>query len=254
MDVVQLMSSWIDHLKIGDFVLYLLWRLMHILVSFWYIVLDLDKTLESCLTSLGFINHYCPVDVGKIPNLAIVVEPENYLELMSVIDLIPWLKIIGVKKVCLFDSEGLMKKFKGPIMVYETIINFMSSEEADEKDCLQNGIRFECLSSSDNKEAMVKAANVLFQKFLDSSNLGDDKGENIFTEAHLTEALRDIGESGHEPDLLLVYGPMRCHYGFPAWRLRYTEIIHMGPLKDKSFDSLKTAIHKFTKVRQNYGT
>lgn len=57
----------------------------------------------------------------------------------------------------------------------------------------QNHIRLEFLSSSDNKEAVVEAANLLFEKYLDSCNLGDDKGENIFTEAHLTEALTDIG-------------------------------------------------------------
>ncbi|KAL5138250.1 hypothetical protein HKD37_10G028470 [Glycine soja] len=32
-------------------------------------------------------------------------------------------------------------------------------------------------------------------------------------------------EKGHELDLLLVYGPVRSHLGFPAWRLRYTEIM-----------------------------
>ncbi|XP_035839864.1 uncharacterized protein LOC110913174 [Helianthus annuus] len=28
-----------------------------------------------------------------------------------------------------------------------------------------------------------------------------------------------------DPDLLLIYGwPVRCHLGFPAWRIRYTEM------------------------------
>ena len=35
------------------------------------------------------------------------------------------------------------------------------------------------------------------------------------------------GESVHVPDLLLVYGPVRSHLGFPAWRLRYTEIVYV---------------------------
>ncbi|MCH87335.1 nogo-B receptor-like, partial [Trifolium medium] len=30
---------------------------------------------------------------------------------------------------------------------------------------------------------------------------------------------------GPEPDLLLVYGPVRSHLGFPPWRIRYTEIV-----------------------------
>lgn len=33
------------------------------------------------------------------------------------------------------------------------------------------------------------------------------------------------GCGGPDPDLLLVYGPARCHLGFPPWRIRYTEIV-----------------------------
>ncbi|GKV19727.1 hypothetical protein SLEP1_g29951 [Rubroshorea leprosula] len=69
----------------------------------------------------------------------------------------------------------------------------------------------------------------------------------------MTEALKAVGCIGLEPDLLLVYGPVRCHLGFPPWRLRYTEIIHMGPLKFMRYGSLRKAIYKFTMVRQNYG-
>jgi ditrans,polycis-polyprenyl diphosphate synthase len=61
------------------------------------------------------------------------------------------------------------------------------------------------------------------------------------------------GENVHVPDLLLVYGPIRSHLGFPAWRLRYTEIVHMGTLKYMRYGSLLKAIHKFTGVHQNYG-
>jgi ditrans,polycis-polyprenyl diphosphate synthase len=43
----------------------------------------------------------------------------------------------------------------------------------------------------------------------------------------MSGALKAIGCGGPEPDLLLVYGPARCHLGFPAWRLRYTEIMYV---------------------------
>ncbi|GKV26579.1 hypothetical protein SLEP1_g35855 [Rubroshorea leprosula] len=69
----------------------------------------------------------------------------------------------------------------------------------------------------------------------------------------MTDALKAVGCIGLEPDLLLVYGPARCHLGFPAWRIRYTEIVHMGPLESMRYGSLKKAIHKFTMVHQNYG-
>lgn len=99
----------------------------------------------------------------------------------------------------------------------------------------------------------MKAANILLQRYLKSSHPENDKGENFFTESHLNEALRVVGlcrfshnefksllnlspriwwsktmagENIHAPDLLLVYGPIRSHLGFPAWRLRYTEIVY----------------------------
>ncbi|KAL2928533.1 Dehydrodolichyl diphosphate synthase complex subunit Nus1 [Bienertia sinuspersici] len=78
----------------------------------------------------------------------------------------------------------------------------------------------EFISSSDAKEGVVKAANMLFLKYKD---LNEDKPK--FTESLVDEALQLVGCSGPEPDLLLIYGPARCHLGFPAWRLSYTEIV-----------------------------
>ncbi|XP_056689550.1 uncharacterized protein [Spinacia oleracea] len=91
-------------------------------------------------------------------------------------------------------------------------------------------------------------ANLLFLKYKD----GGDKPK--FTEPLLDEALGLVGCSGPDPDLLLNYGPARCHLGFPAWRMRYTEIVHMGYLKSKKYGSLIKAIYRFTTIRQNYGT
>ncbi|CAA2997062.1 dehydrodolichyl diphosphate syntase complex subunit NUS1 isoform X1 [Olea europaea subsp. europaea] len=71
-------------------------------------------------------------------------------------------------------------------------------------------------------------------------------------ESDMPEALTSIGCGGTEPDLMLIYGPARCHLGFPAWRMSYTEIVHMGSLKSMSFGSLVKAIHGFTMARQNY--
>lgn len=113
----------------------------------------------------------------------------------------------------------------------------------------------EFASYSDEKEAVAKSANLLFVKYY----LGRDQKVPIFIESHITEALKTVGwfvsicsfhidflsftnfwvltstentkcfpfsgSGGPDPDLLLVYGPARCHLGFPAWRIRYTEIV-----------------------------
>lgn len=51
----------------------------------------------------------------------------------------------------------------------------------------------EFASFSDGKEAVVKAADLLFEKYRDLADLDDDQREKIFTEAQLGDALKSIG-------------------------------------------------------------
>lgn len=57
----------------------------------------------------------------------------------------------------------------------------------------KKNMNLELASPSDGKEAVAKAANLLFTKHLELKNTTEDQGENIFTEANMTEALRTIG-------------------------------------------------------------
>lgn len=103
------------------------------------------------------------------------------------------------------------------------------------------------ISFPDGKHAVAKAANVLLKKHY----LSDNTEKLELTESDMTDALGAIGmfffpnyfpyfssgstiistffvKSGYgapDPDLMLIYGPARCHLGFPAWRMRYTEIV-----------------------------
>ncbi|RZC29403.1 hypothetical protein D0Y65_001118 [Glycine soja] len=65
---------------------------------------------------------------------------------------------------------------------------------------------------------------LIFVENLKQHKLGGELDLQILLEPQLNEALQIVGK-GPEPDLLLVYGPVRSHLGFPAWRLRYTEIM-----------------------------
>ncbi|KAL0797686.1 hypothetical protein Bca101_052860 [Brassica carinata] len=251
-DLTPLLSFWIG--QIGDLGLDLLWRFIHIVVSLCHIVSGITEAIQSYAISLGLIQKYTSIDIEKLRCLAVVVDIEVARDVSKVVELLQWLTTIGVKQVGLFDSQGLLKKSKD--MILEMVPGSMLLQETGEKDISpdRKGVAIEFISSSDNKEAVVKAANILLQRHLKSSHPeNDDEGENVFTETHLNEALRVVGENVHVPDLMLVYGPVRSHLGFPAWRLRYTEIVHMGSLKYMRYGSLLKAIHKFTGVRQNYG-
>ncbi|KAF8048333.1 hypothetical protein N665_2557s0003 [Sinapis alba] len=250
-DLMPLLSFWIG--QIGDLGCDLLWRFIHIVVSLCHIVSGIFEAIQTYAISLGLIQKYSSIDIEKLRCLAVVVDIEVARDVSKVIELLQWLTTIGVKQVGLFDSQGLLKKSKD--MILEMVPGSMLLHETGEKDNSpdRKGIAIEFISSSDNKEAVVKAANILLEKYLKSSHPENGEGDNVFTESHLNEALRVVGKNVHVPDLMLVYGPVRSHLGFPAWRLRYTEIVHMGSLKNMRYGSLLKAIHKFTGVRQNYG-
>lgn len=68
-------------------------------------------------------------------------------------------------------------------------------QEADKSNPLVNHkhITLEFASFSDGKEAVVKAANLLFMKYMKLGDSGKIQEDKIFTEAHMDEALRAVG-------------------------------------------------------------
>ncbi|KAK6241242.1 hypothetical protein SCA6_006631 [Theobroma cacao] len=247
----RILYCWIA--QIGNLLLRSLWRLIHVIINLCYLTLGIAKAFESYLISWGILRRYKSLQVAKLRYLAIVVESKDACQTSKIIELLQWLADVGVKHVCLYDMEGVLKKSKDFIL--EELDGAILFGEAYENNEIpdQAHMTLEFASFSDGKEAVAKAANVLFMKYLKSGATDQNQEEAIFTESQMAEALKTVGSGGPEPDLLLVYGPARCHLGFPAWRMRYTEIIHMGPLKSMKYGSLIKAIYKFTMVRQNYG-
>ncbi|GMP38018.1 hypothetical protein CsSME_00009445 [Camellia sinensis var. sinensis] len=202
--------------QIGNFVLLLLWHILHFMIRIWYFARDSEEAHQ----------------------------PSKVAELLL------WLASLGVKNVYLYDIEGVLKKSKEAIL--ERLVVAILSDKVTLRNypLLDRKPNLEFVSYSDGKEAVAKAASLLFQKHY----LGrEEKEPPIFTESHVSEALSAVGSGGPDLDLLLVYGPARCHLGFPPWQIRYTEIIHMGPLKSMKYGSLIKAMRKFSMVRQNYG-
>ncbi|KAL5561435.1 hypothetical protein UlMin_031182 [Ulmus minor] len=250
--IIELRRAYYFIGLIGNLGLQLLWHILHLIINIFYLMVGIACVIESSLISSGLLKKYKAFNPGKLRYLAIVIESEDAREISRVIKLLQWLEAIGVKHVCFYDAEGVVKKSKDA--VFEKLNSVTLFEEiGNDKLADQNHMTLEFASFPDGKEAVTKAANFLFEKYIKLTKLDGDQWEKIFTEGHMTEALKAIGCTGPEPDLLLVYGPVRCHLGFPAWRIRYTEIVHMGPLKAMRYGSLVKAIYQFTTVRQNYG-
>ncbi|RDY10637.1 Dehydrodolichyl diphosphate synthase complex subunit NUS1 [Mucuna pruriens] len=145
---------------------------------------------------------------------------------------------------------GVLKKSKETI--FQKLMNAKSIEEVSEvvTHHAPDHMTLEFLSYADGKEVVAKAANLILWEKMKPHNLAGEQDVQIVLESHLNEALQIVGSKGPEPDLLLVYGPVRSHLGFPAWRIHYTEIIHMGSLNFVTYGSLMKAIYDFTKVRK----
>ncbi|RYR45108.1 hypothetical protein Ahy_A07g030974 isoform B [Arachis hypogaea] len=213
-------------LTMGNVGLQLLWYFLHILLSIWHSILAIRCFIESCFITCGVLEKYKSLNIAKLRYLAIVIESEDAHQTSKVVKLLQWLDSIGVKNVCLYDMNGVLKKSKEAI--FGKLKNAKPIEEVNEAVTLHvpEHMTLEFVSYADGKEAMVKAANFIFVENLKRQNFGGEIDGQVISEPLLNEALKVVGCKGPEPDLLLVYGPVRSHLGFPAWRIRYTEITY----------------------------
>jgi len=256
--VFKLMSlpSMIIKLTLG-----LLWCIIHLAISFLSLCSNLIFNLECCLISSGLLWKYRNLQLARLKYLAVVVDSSEAKNTVQINRLLSWLKTLGVKYVCLYDIDGVLKKLFEPGMNGsrdDNPVDYLDvSANIKALDCCHKQMTIECISGSDGKEGIAKAANLLCSTFsYTPDNVKSEenvKSESVFTETDMASALKSVGCAGPEPDLLLMYGPARCHLGFPAWRLRYTEIMHMGPLKSMKYGAVVKALYNFSKKHQNYG-
>ncbi|KAI3774771.1 hypothetical protein L1987_49333 [Smallanthus sonchifolius] len=235
--------------KSGNIVLFF-WHVIHLIISALYIVREILRAIESYLITNGYVKTHTNLNLDRVKYLGIVLDSDEARNTSQVVELLEWLSAIGVKKVCLYDREGVLKKSKEVFMERFGYAKIPNEKLVSNPLLSKKRMDFEFVSISDGKELVAKAANLLFKKYY----VDADSEKPFFTETHLTDALKTLGAVEPDPDLLLIYGPVRCNLGFSAWRLRYTEMVHMGPLMYKKYGLILKAIHRFTKVKQNYGS
>ncbi|KAG2649231.1 hypothetical protein PVAP13_1NG094100 [Panicum virgatum] len=240
-----------------------LWCLIHMAISLFDLWSCLSKKLECYLISSELLSKYQILHLERLKCLGVVVDSREAKNVMEIKQLLHWFSTVGIKYVVLYDIEGVIKEsIEHGIEASrdESTSNFSDvCANTKSSHCSHGGMVIECLSGSDAKEGIAKAANLLYSASCKGCNnyapytRGCDKMFTVFTEADMASALRTVGSGGPELDLLLVYGPVRCHLGFPSWRLRYTEIMHMGPLKSMKYSSIVKVLCQFAQKHQNYG-
>ncbi|XP_022986599.1 dehydrodolichyl diphosphate synthase complex subunit nus1-like isoform X1 [Cucurbita maxima] len=206
------MTVKVELQKIGILGLQLMWHFLHLILSSFYFVVGIATTLESYLISCGLLRKYNRLSIEIVKYLAIVVDSDEAYNTLKIIELLQWLASLGIRSICLYDVEGVLKQSKEIIL-----------KKVNNASVFQD-ITLEFISISDGKEAVAKAANFLLENKFRKTNMSEDHRRR-FSESQMTEALKAVGCGGPDPDLMLVYGPIRCHLGFPAWRIPYTEIL-----------------------------
>lgn len=254
MDRLLVPLKRVDSFIMLRFMLGFFWYMLHLLVSIVHFGSHLFHVLVYYVISSGLLQKYRNLRLDKLRYLAIVVDSEDAKNIVQVEQLLHWLSAIGVKYLTLYDMEGVLKKYFGN--GWSSF--YKSCPDADKKPMTslinQGNMTIELLSFSDGKEGVAKATSFLYSNYLKGDGACCNKIEPTFTESDVAAALKAVGYGGPDPDLLLVYGTARCHLGFPAWRMRYTEIVHMGPLKSMRYGAIVKAIYDFSKKHQNYGT
>ncbi|XP_035838676.1 uncharacterized protein LOC110907218 [Helianthus annuus] len=192
----------------SNIALFLLWHIIHLIINVLYIVREIFRTIESYLITNRYVKTYTNLNLDRVKYLGIVIDSDEARNTSQVVELLEWLSAIGLKKICLYDREGVLKKSKADFM--ERFGPLLGKKWMD----------FEFVSISDGKEAVAKAANVLFKKYYVDE---EDSEKPFFTETHLTEALKTLGAVEADPDLLLIYGPVSC---LPPWFSSMVNSLH----------------------------
>ncbi|XP_064989545.1 uncharacterized protein LOC135627390 isoform X1 [Musa acuminata AAA Group] len=218
---------------------------------------SVNDLLFCYIISMGLLLKHQNLQLDKLNSLAVVVDSEEAKNTTKIKQLLCWLSSIGIKYVILYDMQGVLKQTIGTDLESLTNTSMTTCSVVDAKMATSlfhfDKMAIEIISLSDGKEGVAKAASFLYSEHMKDDSEICYRSEPDFTESDVANALKATGSAGAEPDLLLVYGPARCHLGFPAWRLRYTEIVHMGRLRSMKFAAIVKTMHDFSKKHQNYG-
>uniref|UniRef100_A0A9R1V2W0 ditrans,polycis-polyprenyl diphosphate synthase [(2E,6E)-farnesyldiphosphate specific] n=1 Tax=Lactuca sativa TaxID=4236 RepID=A0A9R1V2W0_LACSA len=93
-------------------ILLLLWHILYLVLKVIYCVWEKMRAIESYLIANGIVKTYEDLNVDRVKYLGIVVDSDEARETSKVIKLLEWLSDIGVKKVFLYDREGVLKMSK----------------------------------------------------------------------------------------------------------------------------------------------
>ncbi|KAL2649583.1 hypothetical protein R1flu_017711 [Riccia fluitans] len=270
---------------------WLLWRTLHLLFTVSVLIGCAFARAKTILSGAIFkfeASGECQAAVGKeleekTKGVVVAVVFENLQEPSwedKVSQLVTWLSALNVRHLTLFDPAGVLKRsqpetlkflkraednqldlgaVKSPNFHMQPPPNLsglrrLKGECMDGEQLRRNEMKLELLSLQDGKESLVRAAKTVCKNAYMMHYAKHHQAKlPILTEQDVNDSLLVNGSEGPDPDLLLLFGKTRSLHGFPPWRLRLTEIVHMGPLRDLSAGSFESALKEFSQKTHRYG-
>ncbi|KAH9306005.1 hypothetical protein KI387_010409, partial [Taxus chinensis] len=220
---------------ISSYMAGLCWHILHFIVTIVVFVSFVINKLWYLMFSKVTMEKYRALR-GKKPQIVgmVIESQEAEAQASKICDLLLWLSEVGVKHVSLYDMEGVLKQHRR--VLEKTLdnlnkgIQFINTWEEHRKHSSNSPslehttMTVELLSFCDGKEGIAKAARYLCSDTLQKIDFNGQRANLKLTEADIDRGLEATGCAGPEPDLLFVFGFTRCLLGFPAWRLRLSEI------------------------------
>lgn len=228
----------------------------------------------------------------KIPrHIAFVLQPSNEpIHIDSLVNLIEWCDFVNVPFVSFYDDEGklLSKRHQLEKVLEARRLRANRTKKECPSETTVNGFKsrftgygntsIRLLGPDDGREAITKAivkilakrqASKLDEKYGDIENIasydvddiGGDKDvketeslrqRNLIEPQHITKELQ-VHYPFPAPDMLIMFGPTPCAYGFPPWQIRLTEFFHLQTHHDLRAFEFVTAVEKFTKCDRRFG-
>jgi ditrans,polycis-polyprenyl diphosphate synthase len=90
-----------------EFILGLLWYLIHLLISLSYLWSHLSNYLECYLISSELLPKYRNLQFERLKCVGVVVDRREADNILKIKQLLRWFSTIGVKYVVLYDIEGV---------------------------------------------------------------------------------------------------------------------------------------------------
>ncbi|CAN6450592.1 unnamed protein product [Victoria cruziana] len=187
--------SAVQRTRTWELILWICWCFLHLLVKLVHLVIRSIHKLQCYFILTGYTFNYVPLGLSKLQSVAIVVDSGEAFQISKVVALVRWLSNFGVKRISLYDMDGVIKESKKFLVKNWSDLSLREWKEVDKKLASrdQKFVELECLSSDDGKEAVARAARYISSSCSKPVELDAHHSKQAILETDVDKALKAVG-------------------------------------------------------------